>query len=135
MPGFTLHLAIEIGKDVGHYFSSHPRFLVIRILGPTILQLGKAAALSAFANQDRAFLGTGSINKEGGGNSLFGILSSQRFPFSVSDVVGEAFQNVLVSSSFQLSSGKNSLVNSLTRSLQLSTVSWLTSPSSQAIFI
>lgn len=58
----------------------------------------------------------------------------QRFPFSASDVVGKAFQNVPVSSSFKTSSGANPLVNSLTRSLQLSSVSWLTSPSSPAIF-
>lgn len=57
----------------------------------------------------------------------------QCFPFSVSDV-GKAFQNVPVSSLFQMSSGANPLVNSLTHLLQLSTVSCLTSPSSTAIF-
>lgn len=99
------------------------------------MQLGKAAELSAFANQDRAFLDTGSIHKEGGGNSLFGILSSlTALSFSASDVVGKAFQNVPVSSSFKTSSGANPLDNSLTCSLQLLSVSWLTSPSSPAIF-
>ena len=136
---FILLLSL-VRIDICHYFSSHPRFVVIRILESTrswnILQLGKAAELSAFANQDRAFLGTGSIHKEGGGNSLFGILSSlTALSFFCEWCCGKAFHNVPVSSSFKTSSGANPLVNSLTRSLQLSSVSWLTSPSSPEYLI
>ena len=55
VPAFRPHLAIELSKGIGHYLNSDPHFVVIKILGSTrcwnILQLGKAAGLSAFANR------------------------------------------------------------------------------------